>query len=62
MATEEKDTIIVVSKVKGLIKAAGMRSGDDFLETLNSQVHMIITAAVNEAKRQERQTLKGEDI
>lgn len=62
MAKEGLDVIIVVSKVKAAIKAAGMRSGDDFIDTLNEQVHMIITSATNQAKAQGRQTLKGEDI
>lgn len=62
MPKEEQATLIVVSKVKDAVKAAEMRSGDDFVEGVNAQVHLIIAAAVARCKANGRQTLKAEDI
>ena len=59
---KELESVIVVSKVKELVKAEGMRSGDEFLTTLNKQVHMIIKHASDRAKAAGRQTLKEDDI
>lgn len=54
--------MVVVSKVKDAVKNFEMRSGDDFVDGLNEQVHLIIKAAVARCKANGRQTLKAEDI
>jgi histone H3/H4 len=59
---KEVDVLVVVSKVKQAVKDAEMRSGDDFIDAVNQQVHMIIQAAINRARASGRSTLKGEDI
>lgn len=59
---KEKETLVVVSKVKEAVKELGMRSGDDFIDGVNEQVHLIVKAAVARCKANNRQTLKAEDI
>lgn len=59
---KEKEMLIVVSKVKEVVKEQEMRSGDDFVNGVNEQVHLIIKAAVARCKANGRQTLKAEDI
>jgi len=59
---EEKLMLLTVSRAKEVIKTTEMRCGEDFIEGLNDQVYLIITAAVNRCKANGRQTLKAEDI
>ena len=59
---KEKETVVVVSKLKDAVKALGLRSGDEWVEAVNEQVHMIIAASANRCKANGRQTLKAEDI
>jgi hypothetical protein len=55
--------LIVTSKVKGLIKEEGLRSGKDFLEALSQHVRNIIDSAIQQTKEQGRkQTLGAEDV
>ena len=61
-AKKELEMLVVVSKIKETVKDAEMRSGEDFVEAVNQQVHFIVQAAVNRAKANGRATLRGEDI
>lgn len=59
---EGKEMLLVVSKLKAEVKAAGMRSGDDFINAVNDQVHLIIAASVKRCKEANRVILQPDDI
>jgi hypothetical protein len=55
--------LIVTSKVKGMVKAEGLRSGKDFIEALSDKVQNIIDLAVQDTKEGgKKQTLGAEDV
>lgn len=62
MAKEEKESLIIVSKVKDAVKSLDMRSGDEFVEALNLYVHSLITNAAARAKANDRTTLRAGDL
>lgn len=63
---EERDTLIVQSKVRDAIKAKGgenpPRTSEDFLAALNDLVHEAIEKAIARAKENGRGTLKKQDV
>jgi histone H3/H4 len=63
---EERDTLIVQSKVRDAIKAkageAGVRTSDEFLAALNELVHEAIEKAISRAKENGRSTLRKQDV
>ena len=55
--------LVVASKIKGLVKAEGLRSGKDFLAALSDKVRNIIDEAIQHTKEEGRkQTLGAEDV
>jgi hypothetical protein len=60
---KKKVCLIVTSKVKGIIKAEGLRSGKDFLEALSDKVQGIVDDAILRTKDEgKKQTLGAEDV
>lgn len=53
---------VVKSKVKALIKEAGMRSSDDIWDELGHQVSRAVKIAVRRAAANGRKTVKACDI
>lgn len=58
----EQDTVVVGSKVKAAIKAAGCNSSSDVLPALNGYVHWIISQAAKRAAANNRKTVRAHDI
>ncbi|MDE2292486.1 MAG: hypothetical protein KGL53_10415 [Elusimicrobia bacterium] len=57
------DSLVVASKVKSIVKDAGLRTGGDFLDALSSRVSQIVTAAVEKVKAEgKKKTLGAEDL
>ena len=57
------DTLVIVSKVKALVKGAGLRTGGDFIDGLSSRVNQIVAAAVEKVKNDgKKKTLGAEDL
>lgn len=55
--------LIVVSKVKELVKAGGLRTSAEFINELNSKVGAMVVEAAQKCKADgTRQTLKAEDL
>ncbi len=55
--------LVVTSKIKGLVKAEGLRSGKDFIVALSAKVQNIIDSAIQTTKEQgKKQTLGAEDV
>ena len=55
--------LVVTSKVKGMIKEEGLRSGKDFVVALSGMVHEVINNAIQRTKDGgKKQTLGAEDV
>lgn len=68
---EERETLIVQSKVRDAIKAkaaklggeaANVRTSEDFLNALNEAVHEAIEKAIVRATANRRATLQKQDV
>ena len=57
------EMLIVTSKVKKLVKAAGYRTGIDYLDALSSQISTTLNASIEKVKLNgKKKTLGAEDI
>lgn len=57
------ETLVVVSKIKSMVKEAGLRTGGDFIEALSNRVAQIVQASVEKVKTEgKKKTLGGEDL
>ena len=57
-----KEPLIVASKVKNYVRAAGMMSSREFLEALNGALCGVIDKAVMRAQENKRSTVQPRDI
>ncbi len=57
-----KEVLIVGTKVKNYIKAKGVMSSSDVLETLNAAVYCLLERAIERAKANGRKTVQGKDV
>lgn len=57
------EILVVVSKVKKIVKDAGLRTGADYIAKLSEKVDSIIKASIEKVKREGgKKTLGAEDI
>jgi hypothetical protein len=57
------ENLVVVSKVKSMVKDAGLRTGGDFIDALSNRVQQIVQAAVEKVKAEgKKKTLGTEDL
>ncbi len=57
------ENLVVVSKIKAMVKGAGLRTGGDFVDALSSRVSQIIQAAIDKVKADgKKKTLGVEDL
>jgi hypothetical protein len=57
-----KEILIVGSKMKDVVKAAGCMSSGDLIEALSAKVHEILTSATARAKGNGRSTVRPYDL
>lgn len=57
------ETLVVVSKIKKMVKEAGLRTGQDYIESLSSKVQSLVNDSVNKVKNAGgKKTLGAEDL
>lgn len=57
------ETLVVVSKVKKMVKEAGLRTGADYIDALSKKIGEIVQASVNKVKSDAgKKTLGAEDL
>jgi hypothetical protein len=61
-ATATNEVLLVGSKVKAAIKAAGCNSSSDAMEGLNGWVHWLIGQATQRAGKNGRKTVRAHDF
>ena len=57
------ESLVVVSKVKKLVKEAGLRTGGDYLDALSARIQSLVSASVEKVKADgSKKTLGAEDL
>jgi len=57
------EILVVVSKVKKLVKDAGLRTGEDFVSALSERVEAAVKASVTKVQTEgKRKTLAAADL
>ncbi len=59
---KEREVVVVASKVKDVIKAAGLQSSGDLVDGVSDKVHEMIMAAIARAKANGRATVRPYDL
>lgn len=59
---KQREVVIVGSKLKDAVKAAGCQSSGDLVEAVSEKVHDMIIAAVERAKQNGRATVRPYDL
>lgn len=58
----EKETLVVVSKVKDYVKSKGFMTSADAIPELSDKVYTMIDEAIRRTKENGRQTIKPQDL
>ena len=57
------ETMVVVSKIKKVVKEAGLRTGGDYIDALSKKVDDIVQASISKVKGDaSKKTLGAEDL
>ena len=57
------ETLVVVSKVKKLVKDAGLRTGGDYLDALSAKIEAIVKNSIQKVQTDgQKKTLGAEDL
>ena len=62
MAKQQRDALIVASKVKAYVKSKKMMTSSDALTELSDKVYGILDCAIARTKANRRSTVKPQDI
>lgn len=61
-APQGKEVLVIASKIKDVVKAAGLQSSGDLVDGVSARVHEMLTAAVQRAKANGRATVRPYDL
>lgn len=61
-ATKEREVLVIASKIKDVVKAAGLQSSGDLIDGVSAKVHDLLAAAVERAKANGRATVRPHDL
>ena len=59
---EEREVLIVASKMKKFIKSQGLSCAGNVAELLSEQIYAVLEDAIAEAKRQKNKTLMAKHL
>jgi hypothetical protein len=57
-----KEVLVVGTKMKDVVKAAGCQSSGDLIDAVSQRVHEMLAAAVSRAKENGRATVRPYDL
>jgi hypothetical protein len=57
-----REVLVVGSKVKDVVKSAGLQSSGDLITAISDRVHEILTAALARAEGNGRKTVRPVDV
>ncbi len=58
----ERDVLVVASKIKDVVKAAGLQSSGDLVDGVSEKVYSMLAAAAERAKANGRATVRPYDL
>jgi len=57
------ESLVVISKVKKIVKEAGLRTGGDYVEALSKKIEELLQASITKVKADAgKKTLGAEDL
>jgi len=60
--SKAKETVVVGTKVKDVVRDAGLRSDGELIGAVSDKVHDILQAAITRCKSNNRSTLRPHDL
>lgn len=61
-SSKPKEIVVVGSKVKEVIKEAGLRSDGELVQAVSDKVHELLEAAIARAQANNRSTVRPHDL
>jgi hypothetical protein len=61
-STKPKEIVVVGSKIKDVIKEAGLRSDGELIQAVSDKVHDLLAAAVDRCQKNSRSTVRPHDL
>lgn len=61
-AAAARETLVVGSKVKDVIRSAGLQSSGDLIQAVSDRVHDMLQAAIARAEGNGRKTVRAYDL
>jgi hypothetical protein len=59
---QTRETVVIASKIKDVVKAAGLQSSGDLIDGVSEKVHAMLAAAIARAKANGRATVRPYDL
>ena len=57
------ETLVVVSKIKKIVKDAGLRTGGDYIDALSAKIESAVKASIQKVQADnKKKTLSAEDV
>jgi histone H3/H4 len=60
--TKTKEIVVVGSKIKDVVRDAGLRSDGELVQAVSDKVHELIEAAIKRCKDNNRSTVRPHDL
>lgn len=57
-----REVLVVGTKVKDVVRAAGLQSSGELIEAVSARVHDILAAAIARASENGRKTVRAHDL
>jgi histone H3/H4 len=61
-AKKSQEILVVGTKVKDVVKSAGLQSSGELIEAVSARVHALLSAAVARASGNGRKTVRAYDL
>ena len=59
---KSREVLVVGSKVKDVVKAAGLQSSGELIQAVSDRVHELVSAAISRASGNGRKTVRAYDL
>jgi histone H3/H4 len=57
-----REVLVVGTKVKDVVRAAGLQSSGELIDAVSGKVHEILSAAIDRANENGRKTVRSHDL
>ena len=59
---KSREVLVVGSKVKDVVKSAGLQSSGELIQAVSDRVHELVSAAISRASGNGRKTVRAYDL